>query len=42
MTFRKETNLACRRIEAAIRQPDLFIEQPKPAKQLDLLREAAE
>jgi site-specific DNA-methyltransferase (adenine-specific) len=28
---------ACRRIEAATKQPDLFIEQPKPAKQLDLL-----
>jgi DNA modification methylase len=30
-------DIACRRIEAATRQPDLFIEQPKPAKQLALL-----
>jgi site-specific DNA-methyltransferase (adenine-specific)/modification methylase len=30
--------IACKRIEAATRQPDLFIEQPKPkAEQLDLV-----
>jgi site-specific DNA-methyltransferase (adenine-specific)/modification methylase len=33
----KYFDIACRRIEAATKQPDLFIEQPKPAKQLDLL-----
>jgi DNA modification methylase len=30
-------DIACRRIEAALNQPDLFIEQPKPAKQEALL-----
>jgi DNA modification methylase len=30
-------DIACRRIEAATKQPDLFIEPPKPAKQLSLL-----
>lgn len=34
-------DLACRRIEAATRQPDLFIEQPAKAEQLQLL-DAAE
>lgn len=34
----KYFDIACRRIEAAMKQPDLFIEQPKPkAVQLDLL-----
>jgi hypothetical protein len=33
--------IACRRVEAATKQPDLFIEQPKPAKQLSLLGDAA-
>lgn len=37
----KYFDIACRRIEVATRQPDLFVEQPKPAKQLNLL-EAAE
>ncbi len=37
----KYFDIACRRIEAATKQPDLFIEQPKPAKQLSLL-DAAE
>ena len=30
-------DIACRRIEAAYKQPDLFIEKPKPAKQEALL-----
>lgn len=30
-------DIACRRIEAALRQPDIFIEPPKPAKQLSLI-----
>jgi DNA modification methylase len=30
-------DIACRRIEAAQRQPDMFIERPKPAQQLALL-----
>lgn len=30
-------DIACRRIEAATAQPDLFIEQPKKAEQLNLL-----
>lgn len=30
-------DLACRRIEAATKQPDLFIEQPPPMRQLSLL-----
>jgi site-specific DNA-methyltransferase (adenine-specific) len=34
----KYFDIACRRIEAAIRQPDLFIEQPKAQpEQLSLL-----
>jgi site-specific DNA-methyltransferase (adenine-specific)/modification methylase len=37
----KYFDIACRRVEAATRQPDLFIEQPKPAKQLSLLGDAA-
>jgi site-specific DNA-methyltransferase (adenine-specific) len=37
----KYFSIACRRIEAATRQPDLFIEQPRKAEQLNLL-EAAE
>jgi len=28
--------IACRRIEAAYAQPDLFVEPPKPAVQLSL------
>jgi site-specific DNA-methyltransferase (adenine-specific) len=36
-------DLTCRRIEQAYAQPDLFVAPPsKPAKQLDLLSEAAE
>lgn len=30
-------DIACRRIEAALRQPDFFVEPPKPAKQEALL-----
>jgi site-specific DNA-methyltransferase (adenine-specific)/modification methylase len=30
-------DIACRRIEAALREPDMFIEAPKPAKQEALL-----
>jgi site-specific DNA-methyltransferase (adenine-specific) len=33
----KYFDIACRRIEEASRQPDMFIEQPKPAKQESLL-----
>ena len=33
-------DIACRRIEAATKQPDLFIEQPKKAEQLNLLESA--
>ena len=33
-------DIACRRIEAATKQPDLFIEQPKKAEQLNLLEVA--
>jgi site-specific DNA-methyltransferase (adenine-specific) len=33
----KYLDIACRRIEEATRQPDMFIEQPKPAKQESLL-----
>ena len=33
--------VACKRVEAAMKQPDLFVEQPKLAKQLSLL-DAAE
>lgn len=33
----KYFDLACRRIEQATRQPDLFIEKPEPPKQLGLL-----
>ena len=29
---------ACRRVEEAYRQPDMFIEPPKPAEQLDMLK----
>lgn len=37
----KYFDIACKRIEAATKQPDLFVEQPKPAEQLSLL-DAAE
>ena len=33
----KYFDIACRRIEQAYKQPDLFVEQPKPAEQLNLL-----
>ena len=33
----KYFDIACRRIEQAMRQPDLFVETPKPAEQLNLL-----
>lgn len=38
----KYFDIACRRIEQAMAQPDLFVETPKPAEQLDLLAEAGE
>ena len=39
----KYFEIACKRIEAAYAQPDLFVEPPKPKpQQLDLLTEAAE
>jgi len=40
----KYFDIACRRIEQAYKQPDLFIPSPSqpPARQLDLLAEAAE
>lgn len=34
-------DIACRRIEAALREPDLFIAPPKPAEQLSILDGAA-
>jgi DNA modification methylase len=33
----KYFDIACRRIEEALRQPDMFIEKPKPVKQESLL-----
>jgi site-specific DNA-methyltransferase (adenine-specific)/modification methylase len=30
-------DIACRRIEAALREPDMFIDPPKPAEQLSIL-----
>jgi site-specific DNA-methyltransferase (adenine-specific) len=33
----KYFSIACRRIEEAMRQPDLFVEPVKPAEQLDLM-----
>jgi site-specific DNA-methyltransferase (adenine-specific) len=38
----KYYEIALKRIEAATRQPDLFIEQPRKAEQLNLLEVAAE
>lgn len=35
-------NIACERIQKAYDQPDFFVERPKPAEQMDMLREAAE
>ncbi len=35
----KYFDIACKRIEAATRQPDLFIEQPRKAEQLTMLGE---
>ena len=32
-------DIACRRIEAALKQPDFFVELPKPAQQLNILDE---
>ena len=34
----KYFDIACRRIGDALKQPDMFIEQPKPAKQMELLK----
>ena len=31
-------DIACRRVEEAYRQPDFFVEPPKPAEQLDMLK----
>ena len=31
-------DIACRRVEEAYRQPDMFVEPPKPAEQLDMLK----
>ena len=36
-TESKYFDIACRRIEVAYKQPDLFIEKPKPAKQEAML-----
>lgn len=33
----KYFDIACRRISDALKQPDMFVEQPKPAKQMNLL-----
>lgn len=30
-------DIACRRIQAALREPDMFVEPPKPAEQLSIL-----
>lgn len=35
-------DIACRRVEDAMRQPDLFVETPKPPQQLSLLQAAGE
>lgn len=32
-------DIACRRIEAALREPDMFVAPPKPAEQLNMLAE---
>ncbi len=37
----KHFDMACRRIEAATKQPDMFIAPPKPAEQLSILDGAA-
>jgi DNA modification methylase len=34
---RRYFDIACRRVEAAVRQPDLFVSSPETAQQLDLL-----
>lgn len=34
--------IACRRVELASRQPDMFIEQPEPSEQLEIWKDAAE
>ena len=31
-------DIACKRVEEAYRQPDFFVEPPKPAEQLDMLK----
>lgn len=33
----KYFDIACRRISEALKQPDMFIERPKPAKQDSML-----
>jgi DNA modification methylase len=38
----KYFNIACKRIEEAYRQPQMFVEPPPKAEQLSLLEEAAE
>ena len=37
----KYFDIACRRISEALKQPDMFVEPPKPAKQLDLIANEA-
>ena len=34
-------DIACKRIEAALREPDMFLDTPKPAEQLSILDGAA-
>ena len=38
----KYFDIACKRIEETYRQPDMFIKRPKPAEQIDMLKEAVE
>ena len=38
----KYFDIACKRIEEAYKQPDMFIERPKPAEQIDMLKETSE
>lgn len=34
-------DIACKRIEEAYKQPDFFVERPKPAEQSDILKDSA-
>ena len=38
----KYFDIACKRIEEAYKQPDFFVERPKPAEQIDMLKGDAE